>query len=275
MADSVETMIPGIELAIDERAVCVSSAKPLLVLSSAVVGGGLGRVRHIVNMHVRADYDCPRPEDDLAAFALSCRVDEPFVGLMTAAHTEYACQATATDAGLTVVAVVSVGLSNTTCAGILSPLPVPGQAGAVSHPDLAAQTPTGLPASAAGQAGAVSHPDLAAAGTLPPASPGTINAILLIDAALTPAALVNAVITASEAKTLMLGEWNVRTANGLPASGTSTDSVVVACTGRGEEQRYAGPATTVGWLVARTMRQTITQICREKLARDDGQRIGW
>lgn len=251
MADSVEMMIPGIELVIDERAVFVSSAKPLLVLSSAVVGGGLGRARYIVNMHVRADYDCPRPEDDLAAFAQHRGVDEPFVGLMTAAHTEYACHATATDAGLTVGAVVSVGLSNTTSAGILSPLPVPGHTGAALHSDLAT------------------------AGMAPSPAPGTINAILLIDAAMTPAALVNAVITATEAKTLTLGEWNVRTANGLPASGTSTDSVVLACTGRGEEQRYAGPATTVGWLVARTVRQTITQICREKLARDGGQRIGW
>ena len=55
-----------------------------------------------------------------------------------------------------------------------------------------------------------------------------------MDGALTPAAMVNAVITATEAKTMTLAEWDVRTPEGEPASGTSTDTVVVACTGRGE-----------------------------------------
>jgi iron complex transport system ATP-binding protein len=115
------------------------------------------------------------------------------------------------------------------------------------------------------------------AGLTPPlaASPGTINAILLVDAALRPSAMVNAVITATEAKTMTLAEWDVRTPQGDPASGTSTDSVVVACTQRGEGLSYAGPATDVGWLVARTMRAAITRLCREKVERDGGRRDGW
>ena len=88
-----------------------------------------------------------------------------------------------------------------------------------------------------------------------PARAGTINTVLLIDAALTPAAMVNAVITATEAKTMTLDEWAVRTLDGLPASGTTTDSVVIACTGRGEMLGYAGPATPVGWLLARAVRE--------------------
>ena len=62
---------------------------------------------------------------------------------------------------------------------------------------------------------------------------------------------------------------------GAPASGTSTDAVVVACTGRGEAQSYAGPATVMGWLIARTVRRAIEQICHEKLARDGGLRNDW
>jgi adenosylcobinamide amidohydrolase len=50
--------------------------------------------------------------------------------------------------------------------------------------------------------------------------------------------------------------------------------VVVACTGRGEDLRYAGPATTVGWLAARAVRAAMTRICEEKIARDGG-RAGW
>ena len=38
----------------------------------------------------------------------------------------------------------------------------------------------------------------------------------------------------------------------LPAS---TDAVVVACTGRGKPLFYAGPATTVGWLIGRCVRK--------------------
>ncbi len=90
--------------------------------------------------------------------------------------------------------------------------------------------------------------------------PGTINSILLIDARLSPAAMVNAVITATEAKTHTLRQWGLRTPEGLPATGTSTDAVVVACTGRGPELPFAGPATPVGHLIARAMRQGLEAV---------------
>ncbi len=88
-------------------------------------------------------------------------------------------------------------------------------------------------------------------------TPGTINLILLLDTNLTPAALVNAVILVTEAKTASLYKHNVRTSAGLAATGTSTDAVCIACTGRGEATDYAGPATVIGWLVARAVRQCI------------------
>lgn len=90
-------------------------------------------------------------------------------------------------------------------------------------------------------------------------TPGTINVILLTDANLSPAALVNAVITVTEAKTALLGERQVRTADGYAATGTSTDAVVVACTGRGPRLDYAGPATPVGWLIGRCVRQALKE----------------
>ena len=230
MTDAPDTTIPGLAVVIDEKAVRVTSARLLAVLSSAVVGGGLCTAHDIVNMHVDKDYDGESPEDDLVAFAASCGVGGAFVGLMTAAYTQHACVEAESRGGVTVAAVVSVGLSNTSNAGLTPPLA---------------------------------------------ASPGTINAILLVDAALRPSAMVNAVITATEAKTMTLAEWDVRTPQGDPASGTSTDSVVVACTQRGEGLSYAGPATDVGWLVARTMRAAITRLCREKVERDGGRRDGW
>lgn len=101
----------------------------------------------------------------------------------------------------------------------------------------------------------------ASAGFSEPASftPGTINIILLVDANLTPAALVNAVITATEAKTTSLRDKNILTPNGLSATGTSTDAICIACTGRGEPTDYAGSATIVGWLIARAVRECLCE----------------
>ena len=89
--------------------------------------------------------------------------------------------------------------------------------------------------------------------------PGTINVILLADAHLTPATMVNAVITITETKTALLGERRVRTTEGYCATGTSTDAVVIACTGHGEPMPYAGPATPIGWLIGRCARQALQE----------------
>ena len=235
--------LPGITVSIGPRAVRVSSKEPLTVLSSAVVGGGFGAAREILNVHVDDKYDGERPDEDLAAVAEELGAERPFVGLMTAAWTEFARCAVEQFGALTVAAVVSVGLSNTSSAGVTPPIGLPEEG-----------------------------PEVQATGAAP--APGTINVVLLVDGALTPAAMVNAVITATEAKTMTLAAWDVKTPEGDDASGTSTDTVVVACTGRGEDLSYAGPATPVGWLAARAVRAAMRRICEEKIARDGG-RTGW
>jgi iron complex transport system ATP-binding protein len=101
----------------------------------------------------------------------------------------------------------------------------------------------------------------ASAGVTPPFSysPGTINIILLLDANLTHAAMLNAVITATEAKTAIIKERNILTPDGDSATGTSTDTVTIACTGNRNLQSYAGPVTTIGWLIARAVRQALNE----------------
>jgi iron complex transport system ATP-binding protein len=96
-------------------------------------------------------------------------------------------------------------------------------------------------------------------GLSPPATigPGTINMMLLIDAWLTPGALVNAVITATEVKTQVLMARGVRTPEGYAATGTSTDAIAVASTGRGLPLPYAGAVTQVGWLIGRCVRAAL------------------
>jgi len=99
----------------------------------------------------------------------------------------------------------------------------------------------------------------AAAGLSAPANlrPGTINTILLIDSSLSSAAMVNAVMTATEAKTAVLHDLGAKTTDGFPATGTTTDSVVVACIGRGVSLPYAGSATPVGYLIGRAVRESL------------------
>jgi len=88
---------------------------------------------------------------------------------------------------------------------------------------------------------------------------GTINIILLLQAKLSAAALVNAIITSTEAKTDCLHRLGIRTSEGELASGTSTDAVVVAHTGDGLTLPYAGPATEVGWLIGRAVQEALTK----------------
>jgi iron complex transport system ATP-binding protein len=62
--------------------------------------------------------------------------------------------------------------------------------------------------------------------------------------------LVNLIITVTEAKALALGDAGVKAADGTTASGTSTDAVVVAATGRGARCRFGGPVSELGWAAA-------------------------
>jgi adenosylcobinamide amidohydrolase len=86
---------------------------------------------------------------------------------------------------------------------------------------------------------------------------GTINTIVVVDADPEPSALVNAVITVTEVKALLLQEAGVRDAAGGPVSGTSTDAVVIAATGRGASARFGGPASELGWSIAQAARRAL------------------
>jgi len=91
----------------------------------------------------------------------------------------------------------------------------------------------------------------------------TINTIVIVDADPEPAALVNAVITATEVKGLALREAGLLAAGGRAASGTSTDAVAVAATGRGPVARFGGPASEMGWVVARAARVALGRAIAE------------
>jgi iron complex transport system ATP-binding protein len=84
---------------------------------------------------------------------------------------------------------------------------------------------------------------------------GTINIIILVDGNLTESCMVNAVVTATEAKASALRELDVRSRfSGEVATGTVTDSVVIACTKRGRTIKYAGTGTALGELIGKSVK---------------------
>ncbi|MGA2682301.1 MAG: adenosylcobinamide amidohydrolase [Candidatus Bathyarchaeia archaeon] len=91
-------------------------------------------------------------------------------------------------------------------------------------------------------------------------SVGTINIIVLIDANPTQSCMVASVITATEAKSAVLRDFDVRSLyTGDSATGSITDSVAVASPSRGRVIGYGGPASKLGKTVGYCTRKAVTE----------------
>jgi adenosylcobinamide amidohydrolase len=89
---------------------------------------------------------------------------------------------------------------------------------------------------------------------------GTINIIVFIDGNPTESCMVAALITATEAKSAALRDFDVRSRySGDSATGSITDAVTVASTGRGKEVFLGGPASKLGKLVGYCARRAVTE----------------
>lgn len=80
---------------------------------------------------------------------------------------------------------------------------------------------------------------------------GTINIAAVLPVRLSEAALVNAVMTATEAKSQALAE------SGVLGTGTATDALVIACPTSGPAEQFAGPRSRWGARLARAVHATI------------------
>lgn len=97
----------------------------------------------------------------------------------------------------------------------------------------------------------LSHPRWAAApDEAVPLGPGTINIVVEVPQGLSDAAMVNAVMTATEAKTQALVE------GGVEGTGTASDAVVVCCPPGGHEP-FAGTRSVWGARVARCVHAAV------------------
>src|SRR5262249_61624456 len=99
--------IAGVHVEITSEAVVVRATAPLTVMSSAVVGGGLGRTLAIVNVHVPKNFRGEHAERVLADFIARRHIVGPWVGLLTGAWTEKAEIATEKIAAIPAMAVVT------------------------------------------------------------------------------------------------------------------------------------------------------------------------
>jgi len=100
----------------------------------------------------------------------------------------------------------------------------------------------------------VSKPTWAAdaAGGFTPWAPGTINIVVQLPIGLAPGAAVNAIITATEAKTQALYEA------GVPGTGTASDAVVVIWPrAQSELVPFAGPRSTWGARIAQAVHAAV------------------
>lgn len=173
------------------------------MISSAVLGGGIGPREWVLNAQVDKDYARTDPVEHLTEMG----PEGPGVGMLTAAMVEHYTRAA--DGGAEAVATVGLG--------------VPTWAAALAD---AASEEVGR-------------------------RPGTINIVVAVPVALCDAALVNAVMTVTEAKTQALIEA------GFPCTGTASDAVCVAVREEGRQEPFGGPRSRWGARIARAVHRAV------------------
>lgn len=101
----------------------------------------------------------------------------------------------------------------------------------------------------------VSKPTWAAdvEGAVSPWVPGTINVVVEVPVRLTDAALLNAIVTATEAKAQALFE------RGIPGTGTASDAVCVVCPPDGDAEPFAGPRSPWGSRIGRAVHAAVLE----------------
>jgi adenosylcobinamide hydrolase len=178
---------------------------PLLVASTAAVGGGFGARHWILNVEVPHDYRRRDVEHHLAQIAEHLDLREEGVGMMTAASVRAVVHAQ--EMMIDVYATVGVR----------------------------------APTWAASDEEVIE--DLEA--------PGTINIVAFLPVRLSPGGLLNALTTATEAKSQAL--WDA----GIAATGTASDAVCVVCPIEGAQDPFGGPRSVWGSRLARAVHRAV------------------
>ena len=213
-----------------EQHLHVAFAAERTVLSSAVLGGGLCPARHIVNLRVPKNNHLEKqaygpPEETIRAYSRRRGWDGPVVGMMTAASMDSFRRVDRQEQGVTVTTLVTAGVSNAVRSGDPADCRVIGEA-----------TPEA----------------------------GTVNIIVVTNARLTEAALVEAAMAVTEAKAAAFANLGIRSiSTGQPATGTGTDAVAIAAGNGPTAIRFCGKHLLFGEMLADTTIRAISDSLRE------------
>lgn len=204
------------------------------VLSSAVLNGGHCRARHLLNWRVAGEGPVMEtPQESLQRKCDELSLDSPVVGMMTAASLGSFRRVREHRGDVWIDALVTAGLGNARRAG--------------DEADWRAFQPESYVA-------------------------GTINLWLITNACLSGAAMVEALMIASEAKaTVLLGSGVNSPISALPATGTGTDAVALV-NGDGVAVPYCGKHVLFGEMLARAVIGAVSASLERPLAASTSDR---
>jgi adenosylcobinamide amidohydrolase len=206
---------------------------PRPVVSSAVLNGGAVSANHILNLRVakhlpsESGRSLPSPSVTLQQYCDERNWKGTTVGMMTAASMNSFRIARGHVKHIEVIAMATSGLSNPLRAG---------DPAECRH--------------------LIDHG----------VSFGTINIIILTTAFLAPAAMVESLMIATEAKTCVFQSFGIksRVSNDL-ATGTGTDAIVCACSNSSDSIQYCGKHLIFGEVLARLVIEALTPAIKWEL----------
>jgi len=206
--------------------VCVQFSTEHPVLSSAVFNGGECHASNILIMKVAENVEGTKqivenPENTLAEYCRQLQLSGATVGMMTSASMDSFRRVSRSSQGVEISAMVTAGISNARCAGDSADW-------RTFQPDV---TPT-----------------------------GTINIIILTNATMSQAALVESVMLATEAKTVAMRMLGLKSpVSGTISTGTGTDAIAVANGFGAGTIRYCGKHVLFGEMLASAVIEAITE----------------
>lgn len=202
---------------VNEQFLHVSFNSPVRMLSSAILNGGIQTTDHFLNTKVDANFrgektDFEAPDLTLKRIVASEKWSGKCVGMMTAALMKSFRSVKLEQQGVWVEVLVTSGVSNARRAG--------------DHADYQFMNETC-------------------------AKIGTINILVLTNANLSDASMVECVMMVAEAKSACLQDMKVQSpVSDLIATGTGTDSTAIAC-GNGPNVQYCGKHVLFGEILAK------------------------
>ena len=200
----------------------VAFSSPQRVMSSAILNGGLIKADHIVNRKVAQDSSsCEAPDKSLRDYAKTQGWEGNVVGMMTAASMNSLCIEQACIEGVDITVLVTTGINNARRAGDKADIrELLGMSEEV----------------------------------------GTINLILICSARLTDAAMLEAVMVATEGKAAALQDADVLSPiSGRLATGTGTDAIAVVSGNGSPKIAFCGKHVLLGEWIGRLVIAAVTR----------------